>query len=195
MTGICGWCGPLSSQEYNAETVIEGMSSRLIRGEHDREMAAHIKRHAEMSLGLAVLPATTENGLANKDSYFAVLHGLCRWEDDALSQLSRRENDAAALIEGYRRYGKDVLKKIKGPFSLALIDAQAQEALIAIDRMAIQTLSYGIGKGGQFVFGTVTDSVKSFPEMTSTLSAQAIYNYLSNYVVPAPTPPTSQPTF
>ena len=67
----------------------------------------------------------------------------------------------------------------------AILDPQRRRALLAIDRLGIQPLCYAAGGGGG-VFGTTTDAVASHPAVTTTISPQALHNYLAFYRIFAP---------
>lgn len=52
------------------------------------------------------------------------------------------QSDTEVVIEAYRQYGTDVLKKLRGMFAFALYDRQEQQLLLARDPLGIKPLYY-----------------------------------------------------
>lgn len=181
MTGLCGWLG--GGSEDQATQIIGDMSACLSRGSHDRHILADMKSDANSQGGMAVAPG---GDMSVGDDHVATVYGRVQWRDEVLAAQAGAQGNAEAFVAGYRKYGADVLEKMTGPFSVALILPQKNEALIAIDRMGIQSLCYTVTDKGDFVFSTVTDSLKKHPAVKASIPAQAIYNYLYFFVVPSP---------
>ncbi len=56
----------------------------------------------------------------------------------------RTRTDTEVLLEGYRRWGDDVLSRLRGMFALALLDHERGRALLARDRLGIKPLYYSL---------------------------------------------------
>jgi asparagine synthase (glutamine-hydrolysing) len=74
---------------------------------------------------------------------------------------------------------------LQGDFALVVIDTQAREALLAIDRSGIRNLVYQAEPGG-LIFGSTCDIVRRIPGADQEVDPQAIYNYAYFHTVPGP---------
>lgn len=186
MTGISGWVGACDGTSAPDEIIVK-MANRLSRGDHDRHFLENMKKHSGPMGGLSLVSRYDFNDVVEDDDYVAVICGKVIWQDPALKTMALDLGDERALIEGYKRYNSDVLKGMQGAWSIALISPKRKVALIAVDRMGTYPMCYGQSKNNAFVFSSVTDGMRAFPEFEATVSPQNIYNYLYFFVVPAPT--------
>lgn len=179
MKGFCGWLG--SGDEAGDSAAL---LTNMVRGLDPFRTGRSVVGSSNRGGGIGAL----ENGadLWSDDHVNCAVAGRPNWSDPALAEIARTSGHAKAFAEGYHLYSDIVFDRIHGAFSVALIDTQAQEALVAIDRMGIQPLAYARGTGGLFVFGATTDAVRQHPGIAATISPQAIYNYLFNYIVASP---------
>jgi asparagine synthase (glutamine-hydrolysing) len=92
---------------------------------------------------------------------------------------------AAAIVEGYRKSGPRVLESISGRFALAILDNRAERALLAVDRMGIERLTYAMCDGC-LIFGASAEAVAGSPGLRAPLDPQALFDYLLLHMVPAP---------
>lgn len=115
----------------------------------------------------------------------ALLCGHARWLDPALADTAARLGDAHALLQAYLALGDELIQRLGGTFALAVIDAQRSQALLAIDRMGVERLCYGI-KDGLLAFGATVDDVTRHPSIGFSVEPQAIFDYLYHHMIPAP---------
>jgi asparagine synthase (glutamine-hydrolysing) len=118
-----------------------------------------------------------------QDGIRVAIAGSPAWDDKELSETAANQGDGAALIKAYRRFGKDFLSRLHGPFALAVLDGN--KALVAIDRIGIHSLSYTLQEG-IFVFSTSTGSFVRHPQVSCKIDPQAIFNYIYFYDIPSP---------
>jgi asparagine synthase (glutamine-hydrolysing) len=134
---------------------------------------------------LAVASSNGRGGLHEAEGVRAALVGSCRWDDADLENLAGTIGAAAALALAWRRYGADLLGRLHGTFSLAVIDKQSDTALLAIDRAGVHSMCYAHA-GQTMVFASTADSVAAHPLVGAKLDPQAIFNYLYFHMVPSP---------
>jgi asparagine synthase (glutamine-hydrolysing) len=79
-----------------------------------------------------------------------------------------------------------VLESLAGGFSLALIDPDAGEALLAIDRVGGRFPMNYLVDGGRLIFGSRLDAIQAHPAGERDPDPQGLYNYLYFNVVPGP---------
>ena len=74
---------------------------------------------------------------------------------------------------------------LSGPFALAILDAFAGSALLAVDRVGSLPLSYASNAQGLF-FASSHDALLAHPSVRGALDPQALYHYLYFHMVPGP---------
>lgn len=92
---------------------------------------------------------------------------------------------AARLVAAWRDRGPAVLEDLRGPFALVLADPERRRALLAIDRMGIERLTWGRA-GGYCAFGSSASEVARLLSESPGLEKQALFNFMLNHMVPAP---------
>lgn len=178
MSGLCGWSG--RAADPAPQQTLDAMTARLVRS------SAQIGRgRAEAEAGLFLAPGTGHDSVDTKDSLWVALTGYPRWLSHDLVELAARRGHRAALNTAYRRHGTELLRHLHGAFSLAVLDRAARRALLAIDRFGVQTMYYAC-PGDVLVFGSTPSAVGAHPAVTSTVSPQALLNYLYYSVIPSP---------
>lgn len=92
---------------------------------------------------------------------------------------------ASFILRAYRASGRKILETLSNPFALAIVDPSNRRALLAVDQMGIERVTFAVRSGG-LAFGSSAESVAMFPPIRAPLSSQAIYDYLLLHMVPAP---------
>jgi len=95
------------------------------------------------------------------------------------------EQDLAEILARYRKVGARLLEELEGPFAIAILQPRHKRALLAVDRMGIERMTYHHGQDG-CVFGRQAGEVARFPGLDARLSDQALYDFLFMHMVPAP---------
>lgn len=181
MSGLCGWLGGTVTQG-DAEGVLSAMSGGLYDFPRSQTLS-----NSAAGCGLGVKGRVQDISLFSDGPVIAVIEGAPRWLDADLEAIATRDGQAAALAAAYKRHGRDALQFLMGSWSLAVIDSQRQNALLAIDRLGIRPLCYARpahGKG--LVFGTTTDCITGYPGLSGCVSHQAIFDYMFFTRSPAP---------
>jgi asparagine synthase (glutamine-hydrolysing) len=114
---------------------------------------------------------------------FVAVQGEPLWFDDSTCEHSVAE--PAAILEAYRRSGSDLLTSLRGRFALAIVDGEARRALLAIDPIGIERLTYAV-RDQQLVFSVSAHAVASSPNVNAPVSNQALFDYMLLHVVPGP---------
>jgi len=95
------------------------------------------------------------------------------------------ENAAQRMLDAYRRDPARALDGLGGRFAVAILDRTARRALLAVDPMGIERLTYA-ACGGGLIFGSSAESVARFPPLAAPLRPQALFDYLMLHMVPGP---------
>lgn len=133
--------------------------------------------HADNRAALALASEDKAGTLAVDEQTIAAIVGYPRWIDPALAAKARENGHAAALLSAYRRDGASLFDKLNGSFSLAVLEPERGNALLAIDRMGIEPLCYADPEPGLLVFGSTTDNVCAHPAVGATVRLQALYDF------------------
>ena len=177
MSSICGWSGTGLGSDMSQQAITamleacSGSATDQSDGDFDEASALGIKKG---------LYATSH---LHQDGIRAAIVGAPTWGDRELANIAAEQGAGAALIKAYRAYGKDLLSRLHGPFALAILDGK--QALLAIDRIGIHSLSYAL-RDGMFVFSTSIGSVVKHPKVNREIDPQAIFNYIYFYDIPSP---------
>ncbi len=73
---------------------------------------------------------------------------------DSLKVDWKSTSDTEVILEGYRVWGEDVVKKLRGMFALAIWDQQERRLFLARDRIGKKPLFYTITQSGDFAFAS-----------------------------------------
>jgi asparagine synthase (glutamine-hydrolysing) len=120
------------------------------------------------------------------DGLVTAIMGQPWWSDSGLELIACEQGEGYALGEAYRRHGAGLLQHLHGAFAIAVLDSRSGRVFAAVDRIGQEPLYYNTSNGGGFVFGSSIESVQAHPSANSSLSSQAIYNYVYFHMVPSP---------
>lgn len=181
MSGLCGWIGDSNRIRHPGET-LDKMVSGLPRVEDSRT-----RRFCEPSAGLAISSYAVTGDWLEQPDLLVAIKGDPVWRDDRLAGVAKERGQALALARAYSEHRTALFEKLRGSFSLAIVDRAAQQALLAIDRLGTQPLCYAHCEQDGLVFGSSTDSVRAHPAVTATVAPQSIFDYF-HFVdrIPAP---------
>ena len=94
------------------------------------------------------------------------------------------EDDAEMLLALYRKYGRNMLEKLNGSFTLAVFDTQMQELFLARDRFGIEPLFYHVSRE-YFAFSNTLSELKKQPFFDrSALRLEVIPEFLALQYIP-----------
>jgi len=179
MSGVCGWIGHGASAADN-RALIETMAAPMARFDGSAVQAAAGQRGA-----VAVAASAQLTHVLQRDGITVALWGPARARDGLLAQQAEADGFAAALLQAYKRDPAAVCPQLTGAFSLAIIDDNTGEAMLAIDRMGIQPLAFQ-QVGDTLVFGSSADAIIRHPATPGAIDHQGIYNYVWFHMVPGP---------
>ncbi len=172
MSGLCGWLAKAGNPD-TAPALLDKMAVALPAGP-----AARLAGAARPDAGLALRGHPQESAWREDEGLWAAVIGYPRWSDAALGSLAREEGHAAALLEAYRRHGRDLLERLFGHFVFAILEPGRGRAFCAIDRFGVYRLCHATPRPGDFVFATSADALRTYPGIGATISAQTLYQYL-----------------
>ena len=90
----------------------------------------------------------------------------------------RTHSDTEVILNSYREWGIDCVKKFNGMFSFALWDNSLKTIFLVRDRLGIKPLYYTLQKGN-LVFASEVKSILQFPGVEYEVNLNAISSYLT----------------
>jgi asparagine synthase (glutamine-hydrolysing) len=179
MTALCAWAGDLRGSDDPMVTV--GAMLRRATVYADRASAAEFAPAA----AAAACGDRQRFSVQRANGNIAVLIGEAEWSNAELGAICRAQGQAAALIEGYRRYGDAVTERARGRCAAFVATDDGSRALAFTDRLGLQPLAYGIYDSGIVVAGDAR-CVAAHPACSAQLNWQALFDFLFFHHVPAP---------
>jgi asparagine synthase (glutamine-hydrolysing) len=179
MSGLCGWIGNGASAADN-RALVETMAAPMTR--FDGSVVQSLQGR---SSAVAVAAPTGSAHLYQNGALTVALWGQVRMRDAALARQAADEGIGKTLADAWRKSPQHACASLSGSFVLAIIDDAAGEAMLAIDRMGTQPLSYQIA-GEALVFGSSADTIARHPLTPARIDPQGIYNYVYFHMVPSP---------
>lgn len=179
MTGLAGWAGGAASQSSP-----ELVNTMLQAGHRHEGSGQAIETTPMAAIGLQGWPS--DLSVHRSDDILAAVYGRPQWRDDTDARRAAAQGDASTLIELWREKGTALFDMLSGPASIAVVDSEKNEALIAIDRIGVQQLSFALSPQGELIFASDARAVCRHPAIDARISRQALFNYLYFYVSPGP---------
>ncbi|MGP8246932.1 MAG: asparagine synthase (glutamine-hydrolyzing) [Bryobacteraceae bacterium] len=109
--------------------------------------------------------------------------GSLRRELEALGHTFRTSSDTEVILEAYRAWGVELLKKVEGMFAFALYDTRSRRLLLARDRAGEKPLFY-YHANRRFLFASELKALMADPSFSRRLSLEALDLYLAFGYVP-----------
>jgi hypothetical protein len=179
MSRLCGWINTRYSDDDRA-AALRAMAVASTRQSGPEPVTISSPWGAMVSAGGRVPVSRHQNGES-----LVVIIGQARWDSADLERVAAAQGAAAAAARLYEQHGADCVKRMHGPFALAVSDGARRKGLLAIDRMAIRTMYHAPVAGG-VAFASTLDGLIAQPAVSRRLSMQGVFNYLYQETVPAP---------
>ncbi|WP_375783727.1 asparagine synthase (glutamine-hydrolyzing) [Bradyrhizobium sp. Pha-3] len=102
----------------------------------------------------------------------------------SLGHAFRTSSDTEVLIEAYRAWGLDSIRRFRGMFAFGLWDARTQQLVLARDPFGKKPLF--IAENSGLLFASEIEPLLKFPGMNTRIDPHAVEHYLLNRYVPGP---------
>ncbi len=179
MSGLCGWIGQGSTTTENRE-LVERMARPLAHFDNSKVQIIVGRNSA-----LAIAAKDDNTHLYQNKGLMVALWGRVQFLNSHLAQLAHTDGIAKTLAINWLDDGEKAFAGLVGTFVLCILDESSGEAVLAIDHMGTQPVSYQISKEG-IVFGTSADAIIANPLARSEIDPQNLYNYVYFHMIPSP---------
>ena len=177
---LCGRTASAAPGSDDASTILGRMSRQL--APHSGSTAIEVARTS----GVAVSDGDRGRFIVKDGSLLGAFTGDPYWSCSELRDLGRRTSFEHSLAQAYSRHGIELLDRLHGPFSLALIATETNEALVATDRMGINPVYFAHTPDAGFFFASKAASIFAHGGLTRQIRHQAIFDYLYFHMIPGP---------
>lgn len=191
---MCGIAGLLSLDGRRVDGApLATMLDRIVhrgpddRGEHvDGPVALGMTRLSIVDLSTGHQPMSDPEGEITV-VFNGELYGFreTRRELERMGYAFRTQSDTEVLIHGYRAWGDDVARHVRGMFAFALWDARRRRLLIARDRVGEKPLYYAVVRG-VLAFGSELKCLTGLAGFDSGVDLASLDEYLAYGYVGAP---------
>jgi asparagine synthase (glutamine-hydrolysing) len=178
----------MSTVEFTAIYVGRGASGRPSEPAQDISLGGGTQGTADRSQ----LPPENDPGIARahgavyamRGGVSIVAEGRPRWS--AGETPGARDSLALRIIDLYEKHGESLFDITGGDFSIAVVDTRRREVLLGIDRMGIRSMYFAVASGGELIFGPTGAGIAKHRLIGSTLSRQALFDFMNFHMVPSP---------
>ena len=193
---MCGICGII---EFNNRGPVEAfdikkMTDSLVHRGPDDD-GYFINEDKNLGLGfrrLSIIDLSTgAQPMSSKDKNQTIVYNgeIYNYLDLKKSLIKegykfQTKSDTEVILNGYRRWGYDVVNKLRGMFAFAIWDEIKGSLFLARDRIGIKPLYFY--KKNKFTFASEIKSLLQAPGITKDINEEALYDYLTVAVAPAP---------
>ena len=187
MCGIAGFLGPGTRE--NLEKMTRVLSHRGPDGEgfymEEDVVGLGHRRLSIIDLSLGNQPMKSSSGKSvivfNGEIYnFKAL----RNELEKNGFVFKTNSDTEVILNGYEKWGIEIVKKLDGMFAFALWDKQKKEIFLARDRFGKKPL-YFSQFGNNFIFGSELKALEQFLGFKKEIDQNSLAKYLIYDFVPS----------
>ncbi|MBZ6379995.1 asparagine synthetase B [Pacificimonas flava] len=96
----------------------------------------------------------------------------------------RLDSDTEVLLEAYRAWGPDMLRRLRGMFAFALWDRKTDQLLLARDRFGVKPMVMADLPDGRLLFASELKALLEHPDLPRGIEPRAIEDYFAYGYVP-----------
>jgi asparagine synthase (glutamine-hydrolysing) len=121
--------------------------------------------------------------VADGPLHLVIVRGSPRSDDPAIQRVFQERGCAYAFLSLYERFGPDAIDRMRGRYSICLIDIGKRLVMLGTDRFSVFPVCWA-SDGSRIAFSGRADDVPL--RAPTVISPQALYDYLYFHVIPAP---------
>jgi asparagine synthase (glutamine-hydrolysing) len=146
--------------------------------------------HTRLSI-LDLTPTGRQPMVSGDGRFVLVYNGEIYNYRELRSQLQKEgeifvsASDTEVLLHGYRKWGSQVVEKLRGMFAFGIWDDTRRRLFLARDRLGIKPLFYASLSDG-LVFGSEIKALFAHPGLVRKINPDAVDNYFELGYIPGP---------
>jgi asparagine synthase (glutamine-hydrolysing) len=189
MCGICGYVGTQSGF-VALQPMVRSLHHRGPDGEGQWTNDIAAFGHNRLAI-IDLTDAASQPMRTSDDRYLIVFNGEIynyrelRGELQQVGEKFKSASDTEVLLLGYRKWGRQVLDKLRGMFAFAVWDNFRKQLFLARDRIGIKPLFYAPLEKGM-VFASEIKAILEHPSVDKELNPATVDSYLEMGYVPGP---------
>lgn len=195
---MCGICGYVSKKKLD-KNLIKNMNISMCHRGPDRQDTVQMKMgdkqcafgHCRLSI-LDITDSGNQPMWSEDKKYCIVFNGEIYNYQELKKQISadggmsfKSSSDTEVLLRGYIKWGRKVVRKIKGMFAFAIYDGVQNEIFVARDRLGKKPLYY-CNQNNMFVFASELKPILQFPGIDLKENTNVLAKYLRMGYFPDP---------
>ena len=157
-----------------------GMKDKLLSMMHCEEVCNEGCVDNNVALGYLPLKSSKgRNNLPKQDTTnrYTIVWSGALYNYDELSVELQSQTDTEIILNGYKLWGKKVLDKLNGIFSIIIYDREEQSLFVARDRFGVQPLYYRL-TDKEIIFASEIPTILSSMDSKPLANENAIFDYL-----------------
>jgi asparagine synthase (glutamine-hydrolysing) len=193
---VCGIAGIASVGEKPLPDarIAEAMCQRIVhRGPDDQGVYATPRAQIGMRRLAIIDLSSGHQPIHNEDkSIWIVFNGeiynykALRKDLEACGHSFYTNTDTECIVHAYEQYGYECFSKLRGMFSIAILDHRHDRLVIARDRLGKKPLYYTVTEEGHLAFGSELKCLFAAPGFRPQVSSEATRQYFALGYVPGP---------
>lgn len=195
---MCGICGAVTVNRIS-EDVIQSMINTIIhRGPDDSGIyldslkdGTHVA-FGQCRLSIMDLSSAGHQPMISDDKsvilvYNGEIYNFIELKRDLAEKGYRFKTDCdtEVILQGYREYGIEVVKKLNGMFAFALLDKSKNIIYLCRDRIGVKPLYYYFN-GADFAFASELKPLMQLPFFRKDINFTELSKFLACQYIPAP---------
>ena len=196
---MCGIAGLLSLNGEVCERNLIAMRDSLVhRGPDDAGIWIDEKRSiglAHRRLSIIDLSDAGRQPMTNEDGTIVMVFNgeiydfpLLRSTLNGLGHVFRSTSDSEVIVHAYEEWGYNAFQRLNGMFSIALLDLQRGQLVLARDRFGEKPLFY-YNRNGRFAFSSELKALAANPGLDLVVDTDVLNLYLLLGYIPYPQTP------
>ena len=187
---MCGIVGFIN-QTDNKEEIIQTMSSKIKHRGPDDEGFYINDNIALAHQRLSIIDLTNgKQPMFNEDKTKVLIFNGEIYNFKELKKILikdgykfKTKSDTEVILHGYKKWGKNLPKKLRGMFAFAIWDINKKELFLARDGFGIKPLYYACFNG-TFMFASEIKALLAHPDFEKKLNTNILSAYLCFNFVP-----------
>ena len=192
---MCGICG-IARSGGNVDAELIASMAQTLRHRGPDDQGVWISSDRRVGLGhrrLAIIDLSAAGHQPMQDasgslwiSFNGEIYNYLELRDELalLGHAFHTATDTEVILEAYREWGLDAVKKLNGMFAFALYDAGRRRLFLARDRAGEKPLFYRHARGS-LLFGSELKAMMKDPEFDRVIDPLALNQYLAFGYIPS----------